>query len=62
MEPVLVKIEAFAMNGSDGVYDGACFYWRGSLFLVKLQVSTIHDCDWVYERAFLYLNVVVVCF
>ena len=26
MEPVLVKIEAFAMNGSDRVYDGACFY------------------------------------
>ena len=26
MESVLVKIEALAMNGSDGVYDGACFY------------------------------------
>ena len=26
MEPVLVKIEAFAMNGSDGVYYRACFY------------------------------------
>ena len=26
MESVLVKIEAFAMNGSDRVYDGASFY------------------------------------
>ena len=26
MESVLAKIEAFIMNGSDGVYDGACFY------------------------------------
>ena len=26
MEPVLVKIKAFAMNGSDGVHGGACFY------------------------------------
>ena len=26
MESVLVKIEAFNMNGSDEVYDGACFY------------------------------------
>ena len=25
MESVLVKIEAFTMNGIDGVYDGACF-------------------------------------
>ena len=26
MEPVLVKVEAFTMNGRDGVSDGACFY------------------------------------
>ena len=26
MEPVLVKMEAFTMDGGDGVYDGACFY------------------------------------
>ena len=26
MESVLVKIQAFIMNGSDGVYDGANFY------------------------------------
>ena len=26
METVLVKIEVFTMNGSNGVYDGACFY------------------------------------
>ena len=26
MESVLVKIEIFTMNGSDGVYDGASFY------------------------------------
>ena len=26
MESVLVKIEALAMNDSDEVYDGACFY------------------------------------
>ena len=25
MESVLVKIEAFTMNDSDEVYDGACF-------------------------------------
>ena len=36
--------------------------WRGSLFLVKRQISTIHDSDGVYDRASLYLNVVVVCF
>ena len=42
MESVLVKIEAFPMNGVDGVCGGACFLSssRGSLFLVKLQVST----------------------
>ena len=33
-----------------------------SLFLVKLQVSTINDSDGVYGRACLYLNVVVVLF
>ena len=26
MESVLVKIQAFSMNGGDGVYDRACFY------------------------------------
>ena len=26
MESVLVKAEALTMNGSDGVYDKACFY------------------------------------
>ena len=26
MESVLVEIQAFIMNGSDGVYDGAYFY------------------------------------
>ena len=26
MESVLVKIQAFTMNGSNGVYDGTCFY------------------------------------
>ena len=26
MESVLVKIEVFTMNDSDGVYGGACFY------------------------------------
>ena len=29
MEYVLVKTETFTMNGSDGVYDGACFYLHG---------------------------------
>ena len=63
MESVLVKIQVFTMSG-DGVYDGACFFspWRGSLFLVKLQVPTINYCDGVYHRACLCLTVVVVCF
>ena len=26
MESVLVKIQAFTMSGSDGVFDGASFY------------------------------------
>ena len=26
MESVLVKIQDFTINSSDGVYDGACFY------------------------------------
>ena len=26
---VLVKTETFTMNGSDGVYDRACFYLHG---------------------------------
>ena len=33
-----------------------------SLFLVKFQVSTIYDSGGVYDRAFVYLNAVVVCF
>ena len=33
-----------------------------SLFLVKFQVSTIYGSGGVYDRAFLYLNAVVVCF
>ena len=33
-----------------------------SLFLVKLQVATIHDSNGVYDIGFLYLNAVVVCF
>ena len=33
-----------------------------SLFLVKLQVSTINDSDGVYDRACLYLIVAVVLF
>ena len=28
MESVLVKIEAFTINGSNGVYDGVCFYFH----------------------------------
>ena len=63
MESASVKIEAFIMNGSDGGYDGVCFIsMTCSLFLVKLQASTIHDVDGVYDRAGLYLNAVVVCF
>ena len=37
MEPVLVKIEVFTMNDSDGVYDGACFY--------------LHDVQSVFSEA-----------
>ena len=37
MESVLVKIEAFTMNGSDGVCDGACFY--------------LHDVQSVFSKA-----------
>ena len=51
------------MNGSDGVYDGACFYLHDvqSVFS-KASGSTIHDSGEVYDRACLYINVVVVCF
>ena len=63
MKPVLVKIEVFTMNGSDGVYDGACFYLHDvqSVFS-KASGSTIHDSGEAYDRACLYINVVVVCF
>ena len=63
MESVLVKNEAFTVNGSDGVYGGTEFIsMTCSLFLVKLQVSTIHDSDGVYDRAFLHPSAVVACF
>ena len=28
MEPVLVKLQAFTINESDGLSDGACFYFH----------------------------------
>ena len=31
MESVFVKIQAFDMNGSDGVCDGACYYLHAVL-------------------------------
>ena len=39
MESVLGKIKAFAMNGSDGVYDGTCLY---DVYSVFSKASGLH--------------------
>ena len=50
------------MAGMESMAEPVFISMTRSLFLVKRQVSTIHDSDGVYDRAGLYLNVVVVCF
>ena len=43
---VLVKIQAFTINGSDGVCGKACFYpMLCSLFLVNPQAFTVNGSD-----------------
>ena len=63
MEYVLLKIQAFAMNGSDRVCNGACFYLLAVVVcVVKIQAFTMNGSYGVYDRAYLYLHAVVVCF
>ena len=63
MENVLLKIQAFAMNDSDRVCNGACFYLQAVVVcVVKIQAFTMNGSYGVYDRAYLYLHAVVVCF
>ena len=62
MEYVLLKIQAFAMNGSDRVCNGACFHLQAVIVcVVKIQAFTMNGSYGVYDRAYLYLHAVVVC-
>ena len=46
MESVLVKIEAFTMNGSDGVYDGACFYLHDVVVIFSKASGVYYTWQW----------------
>ena len=50
MEYVLLKIQAFAMNGSDRVCNGACFYLQAVVVcVVKIQAFTMNGSYGVYD-------------
>ena len=46
MESVLVKIEAFTMNGSDGVCDGACFYLHDVVVIFSKASGLYYTWQW----------------
>ena len=57
MESVLVKLQAFTVNGSGGLCDGECFYCYMVAVCFYYNVFTINGKDGVCDRE-CYLHVV----